>query len=92
EEIYRKLSELTQQARENMEAVRDKAHAPVRVIKSSAQSAKDTLLKTGHLIGESSRKIYDVSSKITDAAMDASVTKVKSLFQKIKRKKKQGDL
>jgi len=88
EEIYRKLSEVKQQAQQNIEAVKDKAQAPARVIKSSVQSAKTTLSRTGQLIGESSKKLYDVSSKITDAAVDSSVSNLKKMAGKVKWNKR----
>ena len=95
EEIYRKISEVKQQAQQSIEAVKDKAQVPGRVIKSSVQSAKTTLSKTGQLIGESSKKLYDVSSKITNVAVDSSVSGFKKIAGKIKwkktKKKESGD-
>jgi len=88
EEIYRKISEVKQQAQQSIEAVKDKAQVPGRVIKSSVQSAKTTLSKTGQLIGESSKKLYDVSSKITNVAVDASISNFKKIADKVKWKKR----
>jgi len=88
EEIYRKLSEVKQQAQQSIEAVKDKAQVPGRVIKSSVQSAKTTLSKTGQLIGESSKKLYDVSSKITNVAVDSTVSNFKKIAVKVKWKKR----
>jgi len=88
EEIYRKVSEVKQQAQQSIEAVKDKAQVPGRVIKSSVQSAKNTLSKTGQSIGESSKKLYDVSSKITNVAVDSSVSGFKMLADKVTWKKR----
>jgi len=87
EEIYRKVSEVKQQAQQSIEAVKDKAQVPGRVIKSSVQSTKTALSKTGKAIGESSKKLYDVSAKITNVAVDSSLSSFKKVAGKINWKK-----
>ena len=92
EEIYRKVSEIKQQAQESIEAAKDKAQAPARVIKSSVQSAKTALFKTGQSMGESSKKLYDMSSKVTDVVVDSSISSFKMIASKMKWKKKQKNV
>jgi predicted membrane protein len=82
EEIYRKLSEVKQQAQENIEAVKDKAQIPARVIKNTVTSTKTTIVKTSQFIGDNSRKLYDSTLKITNATVDLSVSKFNNIFQK----------
>jgi len=88
EEIYRKLSALKQQTQQNIEAVKDKAQAPARVIKSTVASTKSTMVNTGKLIGGSSKKLYDSTLKITNATVDLGISNFKKIADKVKWKKR----
>ena len=73
--------------KEALEVVKDKAQVPARIIKSSINLSKATFLKTGQLIGDSSKKLYDSTLKITSASVDVGVSKLRNVFNRRKWKK-----